>query len=108
MKRIIIGLILVLCMATAGCATVGRDFNEDLLSQLVVGESTKADAIALFGPPMGASVTNINDDFKELLMWSYSKSSAFAISTKGKALALIFDKDGKLKGHSSSNVESGL
>lgn len=101
-------LCLVLLVTASGCATVGRDFDESRVQELVVGESTKADAIALFGPPNTTAITNINDDFKELLMWTYSRIAAFAISTKGKALALTFDKDGVLRGHSSSSMESGL
>lgn len=95
-------------MGTSGCATVGRDFNAELVQQLVIGKSTKADAIALFGPPRSVTVTNFNNDFNEMLMWSYGRATAFAISTEGKGLALTFDKDGLLKAHSSSNIRLGL
>lgn len=108
MKRITIGLALILCMATAGCATYGKDFDESLLQKLVVGTSTKADAIALFGPSRNVTVTNYNNEYRELMMWSHGRATAFAISSSGKALILTFDKDGILIGHNLSNVESGL
>lgn len=108
MRQIVIGLLLALCIAMPSCATVGRDFNESLVQELVVGKSTKEDAVALFGPPSSVTVTNFNDDFKEMLVWSYARAAAFSISTKGKSLMLTFDKDGILKAHSSSSIKSGL
>lgn len=104
MQKIFFTLVTVACLGLAGCATAGRDFNEARVQELVVGQSTKKDAIALFGPPNSVHVTGEG----EMLIWTHAKVAAFAISTTSKSLALTFDKDGVLSGHHSTNVQSGL
>lgn len=104
MRKLFTILAVVACLGLAGCATAGKDFNEALVQKLVIGQSSKEDAIALFGTPNGVSVAN----GVETLWWTHAKSSAFTFSTTGKSLLLTFDKDGILTGHHSNKTESGL
>lgn len=108
MKRILLVVCLVATMAVMGCATYGKEFDESLVRELVVGKSTKAEAIALFGPSRNVTVTNYNDEYRELMMWSHGRATAFAISSRGRALILTFNKEGILTGYNLSNIESGL
>ena len=49
-----IALILLLLVGLAGCtyqASSGREMTQDALSRIVVNQTTKAEMIAMFGPP---------------------------------------------------------
>jgi len=60
---------LTLALAAAGCALgtqrFGREIDESRISSLEVGVSTKADVLAVFGPPTAYSHLPVADDEEE-------------------------------------------
>lgn len=64
--------ILFFCMFIVGCATVGKPIDQDQLSLIKEGVTTKQEVISLLGKPY---MTNLISDGKIILMYQYVKAS---------------------------------
>jgi len=84
-------VILLAVLMSAGCATVGHNFNEDAADKFTPGVTTMDQAIAALGKP---SSYNYYDDGSVFVVWQYV--SATAVSSDYKSLAIMFDKDHKM------------
>lgn len=73
-KLIIAAIALALLI---GCASSGVKVDPDKTKQIVEGQSTKADVIALFGNP---NMVTMDTNGKETLMYSYAKTKAGIIN----------------------------
>src|SRR4051812_27443631 len=51
MQKVYRAVLVVCCAVLFGCATVGRDFVQPDASELVLGQTTKSEVIAKYGPP---------------------------------------------------------
>lgn len=86
---------LLCCLAflTAGCATVGTNFDVASVQSIQPGTS-EAQVIAMLGRP---NVRTRLTDGSEMLVWSYGHAAAFGSAT-GKSAALEFDPAGRYIG----------
>ena len=64
MKRIVI----LLCLSLIGCATSGKLINQDKLSQIKEGITTKEEVINLLGKP---DMISLGSDAKEIIMYTH-------------------------------------
>lgn len=70
-KLIVLALLAVSISSFIGCASAGTKVEQSSVDNIVKGETTKSEAIALLGSPMSASLTG---DGKEILVWSYAQT----------------------------------
>lgn len=80
MKKYILGVMLAITLA--GCASIGKDFDESQLANIHKGESTEQSVISYFGEP---TTQTVDGNGNKMLMWNYSHATAFG-KAKGKAL----------------------
>jgi outer membrane protein assembly factor BamE (lipoprotein component of BamABCDE complex) len=69
MSRVLKGIIAILLgMVLAGCATTGNKkiINEKILSEIKIGESTKADVMEILGEPLKVTFTDVEEE-----VWDY-------------------------------------
>ena len=78
-------------MLTACVRTTGPQFDVSAIERLTPNVSTRADAIAILGPPSAVSL--VRGDGPELLQWI--GTSATFLGDKGQHVALLFDASGK-------------
>ena len=83
--------ITVFLLLLTACMNVGNHFDIDKVSELVPGESTVSDAVALLGKPMSQSAL---PDGGSLVEWSYSTGSPLGGSA-GQA-SIKFGLDGRM------------
>lgn len=82
---------LTLTLPLTGCVTSGSKFTMAEVQSLQPGVSTKAEAIALLGPPTSVSVMG---DGSELLQWMYTE--VVYIAGEGRHVAILFGRDGRM------------
>lgn len=87
-KKILVGGMLLLL---AGCASVGHKFNVAGVQQVHIGQTSKADVMALFGAPWRTGV----EDGRETWTFGHYKYSMFS-EAKTRDLVLRFDGSGKV------------
>ncbi len=82
-------LVLLFASIVSACATVGKEFPEEAIPQLVVDSTTKADVKAIFGSPWRVGSES------GLTTWTYGlyKYSVFSPENT-KDLVIRFNKDG--------------
>lgn len=119
MKKFILGF---LCFMLIGCASVGKPIEQNKLSQIKEGVTTKQEVIALLGKPEMVSLTS---DAKEIMMYQHftykTRASTFipvvGLMTGGgdmkqQILQILIDKDGKVEkyifNNSDNPINSGL
>lgn len=95
-------LLLLLCIGLisltySSCATVGRDFPEQHVTQIEIGKTNQEDIRKLFGPPWR---TGIEDG---MVTWEYGtyQYQLFGNST-GQDLVVRFDENGTVVSYSYS------
>lgn len=115
-------LILFLCLFLIGCATSGKLIDQDKLSQIKEGITTKEEVINLLGKPEMISLTS---DAKEIMMYHHleykTRASTFipvvglmtgGADMKQQILQILIDKNGKVEkfifNDSGSKINSGL
>ena len=78
----------------SGCARIGHDFNEQRVSNIKIGKTTKSDLISMFGQPWRKGIDN------GVTMWTYGRYTYRVIGdTDTKDLIIKFDKDGKVSSY---------
>ena len=84
----------------SACATVGRDFPSDRVSQIEIGKTTQADIEKMFGPPWR---TGIEDGQPT---WTYGKYKyTLAGKTSTRDLVVRFDKNNVVSSYTFSTTE---
>ncbi len=94
MKKIL--LLTMVILLFAGCATVGRNFSLENVSELVLRETTKSDAKFLFGEPNSLTASSNNDGDIEVMNYVYASGSL--ASATARVLFLEF-KENKLNAY---------
>lgn len=92
--------VLSLIVLTVACATVGTRIDASLVDQLVIGTSTKAEAISLLGKP---STVTVNSTVT-VLAWSYAHATVFT-GAKSTAVVLTFNKEGILTDKTQTQMD---
>lgn len=115
-------LIILSCLTILGCASVGTKIDQDKVSQIKEGVTTKQEVIALLGNPY---MNTLSSDSKEILMYQYAHTQTRpstmipvvglftgGADTSQQILQVLINKDGVVEKYtfSTSNVpiNSGL
>ena len=99
LPAVIVGMMCVSLLFSA-CATVGRDFPSDPVSQIEIGKTTQADIETMFGPPWR---TGIEDGQPT---WTYGKYKyTLAGKTSTRDLVVRFDKNNVVSSYTFSTTE---
>ncbi|AYN95294.1 hypothetical protein EAW52_15650 [Pseudomonas sp. LTJR-52] len=102
------GLVVVslITLLTTGCVMSGRNIDEKQVGQIVEGQTTRSQLIAMFGEPQ----SKIRKSGYEMLYWSYFNSGFLAASEQSKGLRVLVDEDGTVKKYQAinSNTKSAL
>jgi hypothetical protein len=96
--RSVIGFLFIIALLSFsfGCASVGKEFNYQNRTELVLDETTKMEALALFGEPVSTTVVNDNGEPYEVVQYLYSYGNLGGASAR----ILVMDfKDGKLNAY---------
>jgi len=104
-------LIAITAAVVAGCASVGKNFDESKVAQIKKGETTEAQLVLMFGEPQNRMV---NSEGQSILTWMYTQANirgesfipiagAFVggADTKSKSLNVTL-KDGTVQSYSST------
>ncbi|WP_297450830.1 outer membrane protein assembly factor BamE [Ferrovum sp.] len=116
----IVGSMVVLCVALAGCASTGNESiraesSSTIKDKIVEGKTTQTQVQSMFGAP---TVTSFTDSGLEVWTYDFTKMSADAISyvpvvnwfgasssgTK-KSLVVLFDKQNVVQRYSLKEAE---
>lgn len=77
-----------------GCGTAGKNFDESLYKNIVIGTTTHKEIFAMFGPPYKKGVQN------DLPVWTYEYNHYKAIGDNiTKDMVIVFDNDGIVRSH---------
>ena len=94
-------LAVVVALLLTGCATIGREFPQEKVPEIQIGETTRSEILAMFGEPWR---TGLEDgDVK----WTYGRYhySAFGES-RSKDLTVRFDDAGRVVSYSFNTTET--
>jgi hypothetical protein len=67
LRNLLLGLVAIVMLFSVSCATVGRDFPVDRVSDIRIGETTQKEIRAIFGPPWRVGI----EDGQRT--WTYGK-----------------------------------
>jgi outer membrane protein assembly factor BamE (lipoprotein component of BamABCDE complex) len=71
---------LAFAILLSGCATVGKDFDAQKADQIVEGQTTKSEVIALLGKPSMTGTStgglSVEGDYSTYAVYSFAKSQA--------------------------------
>jgi len=107
-RKRVLGLVLpaivagaaLLSILLASCATVGRDFPSERVSQIEIGKTTQADIEKMFGKPWR---TGIEDGEPT---WTYGKYKyTLGGKTSTRDLVVRFDKHNVVSSYTFSTTE---
>ncbi len=77
-----------------GCGTTGKDFNESLYKNIVVGTTTHKEIQAMFGPPFKKGIQN---GYK---IWTYEYNFYNSLGKDiTKDMIIVFTQSGVVKSH---------
>jgi len=84
---VLLGVAVILMLLSAGCATVGRDFPAERVSEIQIGKTTQNEIRAMFGSPWRVGI----EDGQRT--WTYGKYRYKAFSqTSTQDLVVRFDE----------------
>ncbi len=87
-------LLLAFLLFVFGCGSTGKDFDEALYKNIVVGTTTHKEIQAMFGPPFKKGVQNGNK------IWTYEYNVYNALGKDiTKDMIIVFTKNGVVKSH---------
>lgn len=114
MKRIVI----LLCLSLIGCATSGKLINQDKLSQIKEGITTKEEVINLLGKP---DMISLGSDAKEIMMYTHldykMRASSFipvvglligGTDMKQQVLQILIDTNGIVEKFIFNDAENSI
>ena len=97
---VLTALLACLWLLPSGCATVGRDFPMDHVSDIHIGETTQAEILATFGTPWRVGEEDGNRT------WTYGKYRYRLLGRPSTTdLVVRFDGNGVVKSYSFSTTE---
>jgi len=100
LHRSLLYLAVFMILFAAGCATVGRDFPAERVSEIQLNQTTQDDILSMFGVPWR---TGIEDG---LQTWTYGKYRYQLLSeTSTKDLVIRFDKNGIVISYSFNTTD---
>ncbi len=95
MKKILICLAMCISlMGLIGCGTVGKDFNETQVNQIVNGQTTREDILSMFGQPFKKGIYN----GRPIWVYEYNYYHSLGDDTS-KDLIITFDSNDVVKTH---------
>lgn len=89
-------------LAVTGCATIGHKFAVENVPQVKIGETTRSDAVHLFGTPWRTGL----EDGRETWTYGHYRYSIFG-SAHTRDLVLRFGPDGKVASYTFNSTEPG-
>lgn len=92
----------VLLLMASSCATVGRKFPVDPVSQIQIGETTQQDINAIFGTPWRTGL----EDGRKTWTYGYYKYRLFGTTTT-RDLVIRFDADGRVYSYTFNTSDVG-
>ena len=94
---IILGFLFVI-----GCGTAGKNFNESLYKNVVIGTTIKKEVHAMFGSPFKNGVQNGNP------VWIYEYNFYNSLGNNiTKDMGIVFDHRGVVKSHQMMTNQPG-
>jgi len=103
MRKIL--LILVLIIGLVGCASKGTEIKQEQLNQLVRGQTTRTEMIAMFGQPVNQGFL---DAGKISLKWVYVYAVGIGGIQRFQELVALFNEQGVLEQYfMSDNKDAG-
>lgn len=94
MKIIEISIIPILLLSLIGCTTMGRNYDEEKLKNIIPNVSTKKDVIKLLGEPHSIGISNDNIIFK------YFSYKFICYISRTKDLDIVFNNNDTVKEYS--------
>jgi hypothetical protein len=92
--------IVMIILFLVSCATVGRDFPSDRVSEIQIHQTTRDDIRSIFGPPWRVGI----EDGQQT--WTYGRYHYRLIGeTSTKDLVVRFDKQGIVVSYSFNTTE---
>lgn len=92
--------VVLLALLLAGCATSGREITQSHVNQVVEGQTTRADLVAMLGQP---NTMTQNHDGTSVLGWGYAHIGFMGIGTRLQAFSVILGPDGTVQGYSRTD-----
>lgn len=80
-----------------GCATSGRKITQAQLDQVVSGQTTRSELIALFGPPTSEIYSS---NGSQILGWGYAHVGFMGVNTEVQGVSMVIGADGTVTGYS--------
>jgi len=92
-----LAVVLLAALAAAACATVGKDFDRTHVNDIKPKVHDKAQITAWFGAPTRVTTsTGGASGCNEMWIYQYGRSTHGGARTTAAALAVLFDRDGKV------------
>lgn len=92
--RAIIALAIILTITA--CATSGRKITQTQLEQVVSGQTTRSELVAMFGPPTSEVYSS---DGTQILGWGYAHVGFMGINTEVQGVSMVIGADGTVTGY---------
>lgn len=89
MRKIMLATVVALMMCVAGCASSGREMAPDQLARIQPGKTTKAQMIAMFGPPLSHGYDSSG---KMMMLWHYAYVGPFGAGMRQQILSVLIDE----------------
>jgi len=95
-------MFVILLFVVASCATVGREFSVDAVTQIRLGETTKEDISKMLGHPWRIGL----DDGNRTWTYGYYKYKLFGETTT-RDLVIKFDSNGVVSSYTFNTSDIG-
>ena len=93
-NTLVLNLLLLASLFFIGCGTTGKNFNESLHKNIVVGTTTHKEIQAMFGSPFKKGIQN---GYKT---WTYEYNFYNALGNNiTKDIIIVFSQSGVVKSH---------
>ena len=93
-NTLVLNILLLTSLLFIGCGTTGKNFNESLHKNIVVGTTTHKEIQAMFGTPFKKGVQN---GYKT---WTYEYNFYNALGNNiTKDIIVVFNQSGVVKSH---------
>lgn len=98
-----LALLLLSFAFLSACATVGKDFDESLVSTIKNGKTTRAEILDMFGKPFKTGLQNGDP------IWIYEVNTYTAGKPDAsKNLTIVYNESGVVKSHQMMSSTPGL
>ena len=93
-NTLVLNILLLASLFFIGCGTTGKNFNESLHKNIVVGTTTHKEIQAMFGSPFKKGIQN---GYKT---WTYEYNFYNALGNNiTKDIIIVFNQSGVVKSH---------